>query len=115
MSSLEQFVEYYYLYNARAFTAYGSYANAVYNIAIGTKYYGFSHIKWVSSRENLTFVACEQQRLRAACVSAQSAQRLCYSFPGKERVIAELATTKLSINWLVSVAKQDCILPSLKS
>ena len=40
----------------------------------------FHCTKWTSLRENLSSGVCEQHRCRPACASAQSDQRLCYSF-----------------------------------
>ena len=37
-------------------------------------------IFWASMQENLSSGVCEQHRRRPACASAQSDQRLCYSF-----------------------------------
>ena len=39
------------------------------------------------------FVACEQQRRRPACTSAQSDQRLCYSLIGKYNILTCLMQT----------------------
>ena len=46
----------------------------------------YSFIYLASSRENLSSVVCEQQRRRAACASAQSDQRLCFSRFGKYHI-----------------------------
>ena len=43
------------------------------------------------------FVACEQQRCRPACASAQSDQRLCYSLPGKTSCLYCYMQNKISI------------------
>ena len=50
------------------------------------------------------FWVCEQQRRRPACASAQSDQLLCYCY--LESNISKLATSKISIFQLVSVAEQ---------
>ena len=43
-------------------------------------------IIWAATRENLSSGFCEQQRPRPACASAQSDQRLGYSFIGKYHI-----------------------------
>ena len=43
-------------------------------------YLGLCGSVWALSRENLSSVVCEQQRLRSACTSTQPDQRLCYLF-----------------------------------
>ena len=43
---------------------------------------GFQHHMGLDAR-NQDFVACEQQRRRPACASAQSGQRLCYALSEK--------------------------------
>ena len=61
-------------------------------------------VKWASTRENLSLEVCEQHRRRPACASAQTDQRLCYS--DLESIISKLATSKMSIFQLVSVAEE---------
>ena len=60
------------------------------------------HFKWAATQENLSSKVCEQHRRRPACASAQSNQRLCYSF--FESTIFYLESGKISIFKLVSVA-----------
>ena len=43
-------------------------------------------IIWALTRENLSSMVCKQQRRRPACASAQSDQRLYYSFIGKYHI-----------------------------
>ena len=47
-----------------------------YGANVGQRYFGIDTRK-------LDFAECEQQRRRPACASAQSGQRLCFSFSGK--------------------------------
>ena len=53
------------------------------------------HTIWASPRENLSSGVGKQQRRRPACASAQTDQRLCYSF--LESIISKLATSEISI------------------
>ena len=43
-------------------------------------------ISYVSTRENLSSEACEQQRCRPACACVQSDQHLCFSLFGKYHI-----------------------------
>ena len=63
-----------------------------------------SHIKWASTRENLSSGVCEKHRRRPACASAQPDQRLCLSLI--ESIIYRLATSAISNFYLVSVAEE---------
>ena len=49
---------------------------------------------------------CEQQRRRLVCASAQTVHRLYYSLFGKYRIISKLATSYISIFWLISETEQ---------
>ena len=59
--------------------------------------------KWASTHENLSSVVCQQQRRRPACPSPKTDQCLCYSL-FLERTISKLASSKISMFWLASVA-----------
>ena len=59
---------------------------------------------WPSAREYLSSEVCEQQRCRPACASAQSDQRLKFVIRFWESTISKLATSEMSIFYLVSVA-----------
>ena len=50
---------------------------------------------WARMRENLSSGVGEQQSCRPACASAQSDQRLCYSF--LESIISGLAMSEITI------------------
>ena len=41
--------------------------------------YAAAHLIWAGPWENVSYVICEQQRLRSGCASAQSDQGLCCS------------------------------------
>ena len=49
----------------------------------GTQIFKEAYNIWASTREKLSSGVSEQHRRRLACASAQSDQRLCYSFLGK--------------------------------
>ena len=56
---------------------------------------------------------CEQPRHIPACASAQTVQRLCYSFFFLESITFRLATSEISIFQLVSLAEETGLsLPS---
>ena len=59
-----------------------------------------SNHNWASTQENLFSGVCEQQRRRPACASAQSDQRLCYSFIRKYHIET---CHKRNINFLASL------------
>ena len=65
-------------------------------------------INWASWQENLSSGVCEQQRRRPACASAISA--LIVSL--LESIISKLATIKISLVYLVSVADETCFVAS---
>ena len=67
---------------------------------------------WASTQENHSSVVCEQQRGRPAFPSAQTDQRLCYSLFGKYH-ISKLATSKMSVFYLFSVAEGTGLSPAL--
>ena len=59
---------------------------------------------WASTQENLSLGVCKQQRRRPACTSMQSDQCLCCSIFGN--VYVKIATSEISIFYLVSVAEE---------